>query len=451
MTSLGHEGTARLVLALALLLTAAHGCGWLFVRWRQPRVVGEIVGGLLLGPSVLGALAPELQRTVLPDDGPVASVLGGVYELGLVLLMFAAGIELRAVIRRGERRVAGAVLAAGLALPFAAGLAITAAGDVSGLRGPADDDAALALVFAAALAVTSIPVIARIMLDLGLLGTSFARVVLAAAVAEDLVLYAVLAVAVGIAQSGGEPFGLPGELGLDAASAGGAAYYAAATTAVLAVGIAIAALLVRESGPARWVGVNARRSPAVQLVVVLLVTWVCLLLGVVPVFGGLVAGLVLAPALGERPAEAAAPLTGFAFTFFIPLYFALVGLRLDLGAGVDPLFVAALILAACAIKGGSVYLGARLAGEPPGTSRHLAVAMNARGGPGIVLASVAYDAEIIDQGFFAALVILAIVTSMAAGWWLRRAAEGDPALREPVTGRARALSRPGRRSRPEPR
>ena len=113
-------------------------------------------------------------------------------------------------------------------------------------------------------------------------------------------------------------------------------------------------------------------------------------------------------------------LTSFALAFFIPIYFAMIGLGLDLVHGFSVVFFAGFLFAACAIKAVSVFAGARLAGETSRLSLNLAVAMNARGGPGIVVASTAFAAGIISQPFYAVLVLLAIVTSLAAGAWLDR-------------------------------
>ena len=104
----------------------------------------------------------------------------------------------------------------------------------------------------------------------------------------------------------------------------------------------------------------------------------------------------------------------------MPVYFAIVGLRLDLIHAFDPLFFVAFLAFACAVKAASVYLGGRLAGQTRAGAGNLAVAMNARGGPGIVLASVAFDAAIISEEFYVSLVMLAIVTSLLAGTWLER-------------------------------
>jgi Kef-type K+ transport system membrane component KefB len=148
-------------------------------------------------------------------------------------------------------------------------------------------------------------------------------------------------------------------------------------------------------------------------------TILCLFLGVEAFFGALLAGIVVGSRRRE-PASAIEAVKTFSFAFFVPVYFAIVGVQLDLIHGFDPLFFLAFLAFACGAKAISVFFGARLAGESPRSSLNLAVAMNARGGPGIVLASIAFGAGIISEPFYAVLVLLAILTSLAAGSWLER-------------------------------
>jgi Kef-type K+ transport system membrane component KefB len=108
---------AKLLIALAVLLLAAHGVGALFARFRQPPAIGEIVGGILLGPSALGAAFPGIQHWIFPSDGSSAAALGAVYQLGLLLLMFAAGAEMRRLIQRNAVRTVGLIASFGLVLP----------------------------------------------------------------------------------------------------------------------------------------------------------------------------------------------------------------------------------------------------------------------------------------------------------------------------------------------
>jgi Kef-type K+ transport system membrane component KefB len=275
------------------------------------------------------------------------------------------------------------------------------------------------LVFATAIAVTSIPVITRIMYDLGILDTAFARIVLGVAVIEDVVLYVVLAIALGIAAGAtGGGFGIPAALDLTPGSPADVLYYVAVTVATLWVFLVPVRRLYSRAVASRF-NVLHRRSPvAHQLVFMLLATVACLAVGVEPFLGAFLAGVAVGSSK-ESP-EALAAIRGFAFAFFVPIYFAAVGLQLDLLHGFGVWFFLGFLVFACAAKGASVYLGARLGGATPTSSLNLSVALNARGGPGIVLASVAFAAGVVSEPFYATLVMLAIVTSMLAGAWLER-------------------------------
>jgi Kef-type K+ transport system membrane component KefB len=446
--SLGSADLAQLLLALALLVIAAHGGGHVFAKLHQPRVIGEIIGGLLLGPTLFGVLAPDLQARVFPDTGPTAAFLGATYQLGLLLLMFCSGAEMRAVFRRGEERAVSLITITGMVVPFLVGLLLVRVVDNGPLMGTAHSRPALVLVFALAIAVTSIPVISRIMFDLGILHTSFARIVLGVAVIEDVVVYIVLAIALGFAagSQGGDNFGVPALLNLHSGTASFMAFHVVVTLAFFVFMLTAGAWLFRRTLRLR-VNILKRSSPiAYQLLFVFLATLVCVLLGITALFGAFLAGIVSSTASGTAAAEARGAVKDFAFAFFVPIYFAIVGLQLDLVHHFDPLFFVWFLLFACVAKTVSVFAGARLGGERRRSAVNLAVAMNARGGPGIVLASVTYTAGVISQSFYAALIMLVIVTSLAAGSWLGHVVRSGQPLRdgeeEPTSESAIAVQPP---------
>jgi Kef-type K+ transport system membrane component KefB len=188
------------------------------------------------------------------------------------------------------------------------------------------------------------------------------------------------------------------------------------------------ALIFGERAYKRLAGLRANVvahcSPvAFQLLWLLALSAAALVLGLVPLYGAFAAGIAVAIAddgLAVRHDRNA--LAGISFGFFIPVYFALIGIQLDLIHHFSPLFFLGFVVFACAAKAASVYLGARLSRENKFMSWSLAVAMNARGGPGIVLASTAYAVGIINQTFFVSLVMLSVVTSLLAGTWLERIA-----------------------------
>src|ERR1051326_4055122 len=195
-----------LILFLAILLTGAHLLGYLFARLRQPRVIGEILAGCILGPFVLGkwpAYTHFLQLSVAATEKKAALDL--LYYLGLLMLMFLSGAETKALFQKHERRQIGWLSAVGTALPFFIMLAWGSVLPLGWFMGVKSSRASLLLVMSIAVAVTSIPVISRIFFDLKILHTRFARLVLGVAVLEDIVLWAVLAIATAIADSSGLP------------------------------------------------------------------------------------------------------------------------------------------------------------------------------------------------------------------------------------------------------
>ena len=395
--------------SLLLLLAAAHLCGWLSTRLRQPRVVGEMFAGVLLGPALLGRLWPSLSTEIFRagDTSAVGlrhqAVIGFLFNLGLVLLMFAAGAETKGLFRRDDAKATAWLGLVGTGLPFVVALAAAPWLPVPSLIGTANHQLALLLVLAISVAVTSIPVISKIFHDLGVSHTRFARLVLAVAVLEDIGLWGVLAVATALAGSAALP---QGEI----------ARHVIVTVTYFALGLTLVPYAIHRVTHAPW-NVLARTSPVAYIVTVLLAyTAIGAMLDVNLVFAAFLAGyaLMAEPLLDE----ATATLSRVSFAVFIPVYFAVVGYRLDLTYGLSVGMLVAFLVLTSAIKLFSAGLGARLAGFPWLDAVNLSVALNARGGPGIVVATVAYDTGVINATFYTTLVLVAVVTSQAAGAWL---------------------------------
>lgn len=425
------EALVRFLLAVVTLVAAATLFREIFKKLRQPGVIGEIVGGIVLGPSLLGLLFPQASAWLFPKTGAVASGLFVLYQLGLLLLMFVTGARMRSLVSARMARSTSTIAVFGMVLPLLVGLGLTRLVDVRPMLGDAGNHTALTLVIAVAIAITSIPVISRIMADLDILQTKFARVVLAVAVVEDVALNVLVAIAVGLVATPAGAFGLQSLLGLDDGAAA-IAYHALVPILI----IAGTALLARRAHVLSRV---VPRDPAfheqatiasVTLAVVILSAAICLLLGTPPMYGAFVVGL-----LGSRvlPAATIDSIDRLSAMSFVPIYFAMIGLRVDLVHGFDLAQAAVFITVACLVKTLSVYIGSRVGGENAQGSLDFAITLNARGGPGIVLAGVALDAAIISMSFFTTLVLTAIVTSLIAGAWLERAVRHGRIRPEPAT------------------
>jgi Kef-type K+ transport system membrane component KefB len=261
------------------------------------------------------------------------------------------------------------------------------------------------VILAVGAAVTSIPVVSKIFSDLKILHTRFARLILGVAVLEDIVLWLALAIATATA---GKAVLHPRAM----------AYHLLVTIGFFILGLTIIPRWIKSFNKAR-INVVARSSPTGYALAVLLAY--CVVAGAMDismVFAAFLAGFAVVHKKRRLFADALDAIGKVSFAFFVPVYFAIVGLKLDLVRGVSLWMIAAFIVGTSAVKVLSISLAGRFAGFRGLDLINLAITTNARGGPGIVLASVAFDAGIISSKFYTTLVVAAVLTSQAAGAWL---------------------------------
>jgi Kef-type K+ transport system membrane component KefB len=333
------------------------------------------------------------------------NVLNFVYWLGLLLLMFLSGAETRHLFSREERREVSWLVIVGTGIPFVLGLTLGPWLIHPALAGPNGNRISLVIILAVGVAVTSVPVVSKIFADLNILHSRFARLILGVAVLEDIVLWMALALATAMA---GKTILNPREM----------SYHLITTIVFFALGLTIVPRMIKRFNKSRF-NVLARQSPIAYAIVVLL--GYCVVAGafdVSIVFAAFLAGFAVVHKRRRLFVEALDAIGKVSFAFFIPVYFALVGLKLDLIRGFSLGMITSFILGSCIVKILSVSLAGRFAGFRGLDLLNLAVTTNARGGPGIVLASVAFDAGIISPKFYTTLVLAAILTSQAAGAWL---------------------------------
>jgi len=411
--------------ALLLLVGAAQLLGYVFVRLRQPKVVGEILAGVVLGPALLGRI-PAIAH-LLQGARHQGNILDFVYWLGLLLLMFLAGAETQQLFTREERREVGWLAIVGTGLPFVVGLSLSPWIIRPSLAGPNGNRTALTIIVAVGVAVTSVPVVSKIFADLKILHTRFARLVLGVAVLEDIVLWLALAVATAVA-------------GKAALHPRAMSVHLLATLAFFLLGLTLVPRAVKRINKARF-NVLAKHTPvAYSLAVLLAYCVVAGLMDVSLVFAAFLAGFAVVHKKRRLFADALDAIGKVAFAFFIPAYFAIVGLKLDLIRGVSLWMMVAFIGGTCLIKVLSVSLAGRCAGFRGLDLLNLAITTNARGGPGIVLASVAFDAGIISPRFYTTLVVAAVVTSQAAGAWLDYVLRKGWPLLTPAAGEVQVVA-----------
>jgi Kef-type K+ transport system membrane component KefB len=446
-----NQALGQVVLALLLLMLGANVLGQLFTKLRQPKVVGEILAGVLLGPTVLQKVAPGFSADLFGSgkNDPKALVLSFFYNFGMLMLMFVAGAAAKHLLGKENRKATAFILGIGTPLPFVIALLVAPLLPLHEFMGKAGSESAVILVFAAAAAVTSIPVITKIFADLGILHTRFASLQLGSAVLEDIGLWGVLSIASAIAASK-----LHATEGALADTIGSHIFV---NTAYVLVALFVMPMILRRLSRARW-NVPAENSPIVWMFTVFFAyVAVAAALDVTLAFAALLAGYgVMGGMKSTEHARFRAPvhsISEVAGNFFIPVYFALIGYKLDLSKTFDPAMLLGFMLGTSLLVFLCVGLGSRLAGMNWLDTVNLAITQNARGGPGIVMASVAFDAGIINAPFFTTLVLTAVLTSQACGFWLdfvlrkgwpllsnqdlrRRGVDIEPEIEELVTAAA---------------
>jgi Kef-type K+ transport system membrane component KefB len=410
------EELGRTALSLLWLVLGANLLGQVCAYFRQPKVVGEILAGVLLGPSLLGSFAPGTVAQIFGHDrgDPATVVLGFMYHFGLLLLMFVSGSSVRHVLSKENRKPTAWILGLGTPLPFFVALLVAPLLPLDAFMGRVGSKPAVILVLAVAAAVTSIPVISKIFHDLGILHTRFASLILGAAVLEDIMLWGVLAVATSVAAA---TMTAAGPQVVETISV-----HVVSNVVYVLVALTVAPVVLRWLTRARW-NLVAQQAPIAWIMVVFFAyVTVAAATDVTPIFAAFLAGfgIVGGTKATERhrfqsPLDSINHVSG---AVFIPVYFAIVGYRLDFTKSFDPVMLAAFLLGSSVVVFGSVALAARLAGFRGLDIVNLALTCNARGGPGIVLASVAFDAGIINAAFFTTLVLTAVLTSQVCGAWL---------------------------------
>jgi Kef-type K+ transport system membrane component KefB len=415
----------QLLLFLAevvLLVVGARAGGELAVRAGIPPVVGELLCGILLGPSCFGLLWPEGFDALFPRSSSQRSLLQLVGWLGVIFLVLLAGLETRLGVVRRAGKAAMLSWVGGFALPFAGGFALGWLAPDSEV-GPGTDRLTFALFIGVALSISAIPVIARILSDLGLFGSTIGMLVISTAVADDTAGWVLLALVAG-RQS--DP-------------AGGAASLA------WTLGATAAFLLLAFTIGQKWVRIALRSTPShrnqnahtfVMLALVFGGALITQAIGVHLVLGSFVVAVLIGRIRPRRLASAEA-IREVGMAFFIPFFFAFAGLTADFTTlrGANLLMAGAVLVVACATKVVGAGLGARLGGLPAWDAAAVGVGRNARGAMELVVAAIGLSLGILTDSVYATLVLIAVVTSVTAAPALRycvRRSEAAARLAQPA-------------------
>lgn len=388
-----------LTLDIAIIVGLARLVGRGFARFGQPQVVGEIVAGILLGPSFLGWAMPGVTGWLFPDA--VLPLLKALSECGIVFFMFLVGMELDPALLRNFGKAAVAVAASSIVTPFVLGFALAY------VIGPALAPAGVApgvfaLFLAAAMSVTAFPVLARILAERGMLRSPLGQITLSCAAANDLFAWVLLALIVSLARAND-------------------------TRAVLiafgcAVGFVAFMILVARPGLAK-LSLLRRTAPNLtqgQLAAVIAILFLCASvaewLGIHAILGAFLLGAVL-PKDPDFVRDLSEKVEDFAIVFFLPLYFAHSGLRTEVTLLDDPrlwAYAVGIIVIAVAGKFVGSAVAARMMGVELRQSVALGVLMNTRGLMELVLLNVGLDLGVVSPELFAIMVLMALTTTLMA-------------------------------------
>jgi len=410
------------LLQLIVVVGAARLFGWLARRVGQPRVIGEIIAGLVLGPSLFAALAPDTFNYVFKStDGLAVSIIS---QLGLILLMVQVGMEFEFGVLRDRRNRAAAafVSIAGIIAPFVLGTTI---GYVSApVLAPGGVVISYVLFCGVALSITAMPVLGRIMIEFEITRTRLGTITISSAAVNDVVGWILLAVVSAV---------IAGDLSPAGTSLHILALAGYVLLAFFVLRPLLRRLLDRVATPTEPLSLNGL---AIVLMFAFASAIATYLIGVFAIFGGFVIGVLLHDrhAFVNAWRQRVAPLVN---TLFLPVFFTFTGLRTNM-IGLDSaelwLWCGAFVALAYLGKYGGCYVGARLAGEPKDEARTIAIMMNTRGLVELVVLNVGYDMGVIPQNVFTMLVLMAVITTVTTApllrMWMPRIGHVIPAARD---------------------
>jgi Kef-type K+ transport system membrane component KefB len=392
----------RTLLALAILLLGAYSLGKIFEVLKAPKVVGEIVGGMLLGGSCLHYFFPNVMESIFMAYDEEGKVLNIFYQLGLIFLMFFSGFNTKIEVDKRKVKPIVLLLVGTTLLPMIGAIPfVNIFKEYFMVEGASQTS--FFLVFLIGVAITSIPVLSKIFFDLGIINTKFSNTVLTVSTIQDLCLWIMLNTATRIATTGEVKY--------------------VEMLLVVALTLAMFAIAKIITDKVQHVKINTKATDffTPSFIVLLLTTGLLYIVGANIMYSAFLVGYVVRAIseLDEKTKERMQSVSDFSFSFFIPLYFALVGIQLNVIHNFSLLRFLQFFIVVFSLKALGTGVTLLFSDFNRKTILNFAITMNARGGPGIVLATVAYSCKIINIEFFTVLILTTMLSSLIAGYWLR--------------------------------
>ena len=402
LQTLSEQQVLITFVALSLLLLFAYIFGTLFEKIKGPRVVGEIIGGMILGGSCLFILFPEFMKNIFfayPEEGQVLNIF---YQLGLIFLMFLSGYNTELKINKENSKIITLVFIGATIFPML--LAIPFSNLFrEHFIGTVNNNISFTLVFCIGVAITSIPVISKIFFDMGIMNTKFSNTILTVATFQDLCLWILLNIATCISTTG--------EIKLSRMIA------IVATTIGLFI---IITIFSRKVKPLKK-EIDTKLFYVISFILLFLVCGTISKLGINIMYSAFLVGYIIKAIFGndKKVKDKVSSLENIIFAFFVPVYFALVGIQLNVIHDFSLVRFIIFFIIAFGLEFIGTWSTLLLSKLSTNMKMNFAITMNARGGPGIVLATVTYAANIINLEFFTILILTTMLSSMIAGYYLR--------------------------------
>lgn len=409
MIKLSQQELMGLLIQLSIMLMVGRVLAEVARKFKQPGVVGEILAGILLGPTVLGMLSPDWFNLLFPV-GTSSLVLDGFVQIAVVMLLFIAGLEVDLHIVWQQGRLAIVTSLFGLIIPFAFGFVFPYV--FPDFFGYADEGKrlAFALFMGTSMAITALPVIARILMDLNIFKSRLSMLVISSAMINDLIGWLIFSMILGMIGKGHQNITLTNTLLL--------------TIGFTALMLTFGRGLINRVLPwinkkLAWPGGLLSLSLAMCFIAAAFTEFI----GIHAIFGAFILGVAFGDSehMSERAKEI---IHQFINNIFAPLFFVSIGLKVNFIANFDFMLTLAILFIAFAGKIIGSGLGARLGGFRWNESLAVGFGMNARGAMEIILGLIALENGLVNEKVFVSLVIMAIVTSMTSGplmkWSLAR-------------------------------
>lgn len=406
MEKLTHTDVVHFLVQLSVMLFLGRLLSEAVRRYKQPAVVGEILAGIILGPTILGYVSPDIFAALFPLSATSSLALDGFVQVAVVLLLFIAGLEvdLHIVLQQGKQALFTSFF--GMAIPFFIGFIFPYY--FPEFFGVAEngDKLILALFLGTSMSITALPVIARILMDLNMFKSRIGMIIVASAMVNDLVGWLIFSVILSMIGQSGESMSL--------------GYTILLTLGFTLVMLTLGKALIDKLLPwvnKRWAWPGGLLSLAISLCFIgaAFTEWI----GIHAIFGAFIVGIAMGDSshFSERAKEI---VHQFINNIFAPLFFVSIGLKVNFLLNFDVLLVLAILLIAFAGKIFGSGLGTYLGGFSKRESLAVGYGMNARGAMEIILGLIALEAAVIDQRLFVALVIMALLTSMTSGPMMKR-------------------------------